>query len=57
MSGKFSQVHKGDKNWLREANFEISSARRAREITKALRSQFFVPLEPEKTFHEHLVAV
>ena len=57
MSGKFSQVHKGDKNWLREANFEIWSTRRAREITKALRSQFFVPREPEKTFHEHFVSV
>jgi len=43
VSGKFSQVHKGDKNWLREANFEISSARRAREISKASRSQFLSP--------------
>ena len=57
MSGKFSQVHKGDKNWLREANFEILSARRAREITKALGSQFFVPREPEKTFHEQFISV
>ena len=53
----FSQVHKGDKNWLREANFEISSACRAQEISKASRSQFFLPREPEKTFHEHFISV
>ena len=45
VSGKFSQVHKGDKIGLEKP------------ISKASRSQFCLPREPEKTFHEHFISV
>ena len=44
-SGKFSQVHKGDKIGLEKP------------ISKASRSEFFLPREPEKTFHQHFISV
>ena len=47
---KIFSSSQGRQNWLREANFEISSARRAREISKASRSQFCLPRELEKVF-------
>ena len=45
VSGKFSQVHKGDKIGLEKP------------ISKASRSKFCLPREPEKTFHEHFISV
>ena len=57
VSGKFSQVHKGDKIGLEKPILKFQVPEGHEKFQRLREANFCLPREPEKTFHEHFISV
>ena len=57
MSGKFSQVQKGDKIGLEKPILKFRVPEGHEKFQRLREANFCLPREPEKTFHEQFISV